>query len=75
MAVNGLISTTSFTLKQPKQDIDAIKAAITRLEGFSVNVENCGYGLKCQSCQGCQYCQACQSCQNCNCASDSDGGG
>ena len=78
MAVNGVIPQTVFSLSSPGTDISAIKTAISKLETFSINVENCGYPAKCQDCQGCQACQTCQRCQsqcncNCNCGGDSDG--
>lgn len=89
MAINGPISNTIIKLANPYGDITLIKQAITRLQVYSVNVENCGYPLACQSCQTntCQTCQSyscqsytCQTCQsgkpsNCNCSDGNDTGG
>ena len=92
MAKNGTINKTTFTDQTKIQNntsisvkalhVSELRTAIGRLEGYSVNVDNCGcqscqntctcQSDKCQSCQGCQSCQntcTCQSCQrgNCNC--------
>lgn len=80
-SVNGVINKTVFNLntKMPMQiDMNAINTAITNLQNYAINVENCGYPEKCQTttCQSCQS-TSCQSCQtsNCNCCSSCDDDG
>ncbi len=81
MAVNGTIAQTNWTDKAAIQGntallvkaihIRELRAAVNALEGYVVNVNNCG----CESCQDsciCQSdkCQTCQTCQNtCSCQS------
>lgn len=71
MAVNGTIAKTSFTdssisssLKVKSVHITELRTAITRLQGYAVNVDNCG---------NCTYCQTCQTatCQGVTCQSKS----
>lgn len=87
MAVNGKITKTSFTdagnlangteTKVKAVHITELRTAISALEGYAKNVDNCGYTNCCESCQdtcACQSCQTskCQSCQNaCTCQSKS----
>ncbi len=56
--------------KITKYHDEILERAISRLEGYLVNVDNCGNCSPlncCQSCQLCQNCQrnGCQSCQLC----------
>jgi len=87
MAVNGAITKTIFsdTTVTTSQKINPVhitelRAAITRLQGYAANVDNCGNCTYCQTCQGatcqsaaCQSvsCQSvsCQSCQSYTCQS------
>ena len=97
MAVNGTIAQTNWTDKASIQGSTAVlvkavhirelRDAVNALEGYAVNVNNCGCETcqdscicqsdKCQSCQTCQSttCQSCQTCQiyrNCsNCSGNS----
>ena len=72
MAVNGIITPTAFTRPARgaiirRADLDALSAAVARLEGHAANVDNCGNCAPancCQSCQSSVNCtQTCQSCQ------------
>lgn len=80
MALNGKINNTTFTDATPLGNktetavknihISQIRTAIDSLQGYSANVENCGYTNCCESCQDsctCQSCQTnkCQGCQRC----------
>lgn len=82
MAKNGAINKTTFTDQTAIQCSEQVKAkavhitelrnAITKLETYVKNVDNCGYTNCCQSCQNACTCQSskCQSCQNkCACQS------
>ncbi len=85
MAVNGTIAKTNFTDADNLANgvattvkvvhITELRTAISALEGYAKNVDNCGYTNCCESCQdtcACQSCQTskCQSCQNtCSCQS------
>lgn len=87
MAVNGTIAKTKFTDADNLANgvattvkavhITELRTAISALEGYAKNVDNCGYTNCCESCQDactCQSCQTskCQSCQNaCTCQSKS----
>lgn len=87
MAVNGTIAKTNFTDADNLANgvattvkvvhITELRKAISALEGYAKNVDNCGYTNCCESCQdtcACQSCQTskCQSCQNtCSCQSKS----
>lgn len=88
MAVNGTIAQTNWTDKAAIQGSTALlvkaihirelRAAVNALEGYVVNVNNCGcescqdscvcQSDKCQKCQTCQIntCQTCQSCESYN---------
>ena len=84
MALNGAISTTSFTDRSLFTNtastlfiktihIQELQASLTALDTYSVNVDNCGYTNCCESCQDTCICQSdkCQSCQNtCNQCTD-----
>ena len=92
MAKNGTINKTTFTDQTKIQNntsisvkalhVSELRTAIGRLEGYSVNVDNCG----CQSCQNTCTCQSCQrgncncncsncsDCSNCDCGDDYNGG-
>lgn len=87
MALNGPITQTKFsTIKIGTiidyDDLVAINNAITKLEGYSVNVDNCGncnpsnccqtQSCQSQTCQStsCQSCQSCQGCQSIRCQSE-----
>lgn len=72
MAKNGTIAQTKWTeikrgSKVVPNYLNELSNAITKLEKYGVNVDNCGVANCCQSCQGCQACQGCQSqsCQGC----------
>ncbi len=74
MAKNGPITQTSWTAltagdKVTAANITEIQTAITALEGYAKNVDNCGFTNFCQKCQSCQGCQSCQSktCQSRSC--------
>lgn len=74
MAKNGTITQTTWTAltagdKVTAANITEIQNAITALEGYAKNVDNCGFTNFCQTCQGCQGCQTCQSktCQSASC--------
>lgn len=83
MAVNGTIEKTVFTdaeqfssgemLAVKKIHITELQDAITALEGYAGNVDNCGYTNCCESCQDTCTCQSCQSdkCQTCESCQDS----
>lgn len=84
MALNGSIAQTSFSSISRGTivkhiDLEAITNAVSKLEGYAANVDNCGncspanccQSQSCQS-QSCQKCQSqtcqsvsCQSCQSC----------
>ncbi len=75
MAVNGTITPTAFTRPARgaiirRADLDALSAAVARLEGHAANVDNCGNCAPANCCQSCQtvagVCQSCQSYVNCN---------
>ena len=77
MALNGVIEQTVFTdgasissgssVVVKAIHVDELNTAITSLQGYLVNVDNCGNCTFCQTCQGttCQSCQTCQGCQSC----------
>ena len=96
MAVNGIITPTAFTRPARgaiirRADLDALSAAVARLEGHAANVDNCGNCAPANCCQSCQTtvstyqsCQSsvnctqtCQSCQDCQsqCYSNCNCGG
>lgn len=63
MAVNGTITKTTFSTKSKGDiitaaDISSLQEAITALEGYAKNVDNCGNCMECQKCQACQSCQS-----------------
>lgn len=72
--INGIIAPTTFTSSTiiSKTSLEEIRAAVTNLDNYLINVDNCGncytdYNVTCETCQGCQVCEACQSCQNNTC--------
>lgn len=84
MSTNGTITKTVFTekvdtsIKIKHAHIAELRTAIERLQGYSVNVDNCGNCVYCQTCQSltCQIttcqsssCQStsCQRCQSTSC--------
>lgn len=87
MAVNGTINKTTFTDQTNIQNgtsilikavhVNELRTAVNKLEGYAVNVNNCGCQAcqntctcqsdKCQSCQKCQDSCTCQSCQSDKC--------
>lgn len=74
MAKNGPITQTSWTAlavggKVTAANITELQTAITALEGYAKNVDNCGFTNFCQKCQTCQRCQRCQrqTCQSTSC--------
>lgn len=77
MAKNGTINKTSFTdptlttsIKVKQVHIDELKNAITKLQTYVKNVDNCGNCSQSNCCQSCQTttCQSCQTCQRKNCS-------
>lgn len=65
MAVNGTITLTKFTAPTKgtlirKTDFDALSVAVTKLQGYAANVDNCG---------NCSPSNCCQSCQTSKCQS------
>ena len=76
---NSSISKTFFTynsdkskndLKIKAKHFDELDVAISALDNYVKNVDNCGVTNCCQSCQNTCACQSCQSCQNsCSCQS------
>ena len=83
MAKNGAITATTFTdrssftgtavLKIKQTHITELQNAITRLNTYAANVDNCGYTNCCQSCQNaCNQCtDKCEKCQEtCACQSN-----
>lgn len=84
MAVNGSVSTTSFSATNKyvaKLNINELQSALNRLDTLKNNVQNCDCAPSncCQSCQVCQNAtcqsqscqsQSCQSSANCNCCGD-----
>lgn len=83
MAKNGTINKTTFTdptlstsIKVRQVHIDELKNAITKLQTYVKNVDNCGNCSASNCCQSCQTttCQKNCSCQryssNCNCNCD-----
>ncbi len=57
------------SLKAKAVHVEELRQAITALEGYAVNVDNCGNCIYCQTCEECQTCQSCQSktCQSSSC--------
>lgn len=90
MTVNGTITKTEFadepvneSYKIGRIHIEELRQAITRLQAYGANVDNCGNCVYCQSCQeatcqetSCQSasCQSvsCQSCQSYSCQKSSN---
>ena len=92
MAKNGKINKTTFTdqtniqngtsIKSKYIHIKELRDAVIKLEGYAVNVDNCGcescqdtckcQSDKCQSCQTCQDSCTCESCQRGNCSNCSN---
>lgn len=80
MAVNGTIAKTNFTDADNLANdvattvkavhITELRTAISALEGYAKNVDNCGYTNCCESCQDACACQSCQSCQRCESCQD-----
>ena len=76
MAKNGTINKTNFTdptltisTKVKQVHIDELKNAISKLQTYVKNVDNCGNCSQSNCCQSCQSttCQSCQRQCNCNC--------
>jgi len=70
--INGIITPTTFTSSTiiSKTSLEEIRAAVTNLDDYLINVDNCGncyadYIVTCETCQGCQACETCQTCQVC----------
>ncbi len=61
--------TSNTSLKAKAVHVEELRKAITALEGYAVNVDNCGNCTYCQTCEACQTCQGCQSktCQSASC--------
>lgn len=75
MATNSTITPTVFTIPQKGEKILAehkidsntqLLEAITKLQQYSANVDNCGNCAASNCCQSCQRQCDCNNCSNCS---------